>query len=45
VRRQGCFDPAAVSELVRRHHEGRVDHGRSIWSLLMFSMWSEQWRG
>ncbi len=44
VRRQGCFDPAIVSELVRRHDDGRVDYGRNLWSLLVFSMWSEQWR-
>ncbi|HYV99158.1 MAG TPA: asparagine synthase (glutamine-hydrolyzing) [Gemmatimonadaceae bacterium] len=37
----GLFDPAAVSALVARHMEGRVDHGRAIWGLLNYVMWMD----
>jgi asparagine synthase (glutamine-hydrolysing) len=41
VRRQGVFEPAVVERLVREHLDGRVDHSRPLWGLLMFSLWHE----
>jgi hypothetical protein len=28
--------------LVRRHLDGVAEHGREIWTLLMFTLWAEQ---
>ena len=41
VRRQGVFEPAVVERLVREHLDGRVDHSRPLWGLLVFSLWHE----
>jgi len=42
IKRQGYFDSQTIGEMVRRHHDGRVDYSRQLWGLLMFSMWHEQ---
>jgi asparagine synthase (glutamine-hydrolysing) len=42
VRRQGLFDPAAVSRLVSDHVTRRVDHSRAIWTLLVLSVWYDE---
>ena len=39
IERQGVFRSAAVTELVRQHAAGRVDHSRPLWGLLMFGLW------
>jgi asparagine synthase (glutamine-hydrolysing) len=44
VRRQGVFEPAVVERLVQEHLDGRVDHSRPLWGLLMFSLWHEGMR-
>jgi asparagine synthase (glutamine-hydrolysing) len=41
IRRQGYFDAQAITDLMRCHHEGRVDYSRQLWGLLMFSLWHE----
>jgi asparagine synthase (glutamine-hydrolysing) len=41
VRRQGVFEPAVVERLVQEHLDGRVDHSRPLWGLLVFSLWHE----
>lgn len=33
------FHPNAVEELLREHQNGRVDHGKRIWTLVMLSLW------
>jgi asparagine synthase (glutamine-hydrolysing) len=40
IRRQGIFDPAAVSLLWRQHQSGAFDWGRLLWNLLMFESWA-----
>ncbi len=45
LKRQGHFDPAVVTHMVRLHNESRVDYSRNLWGLLMFSMWNEQEAG
>src|SRR6201995_1290376 len=42
IRRQGLFDAAAVARLVRTHLDGRADESRSLWGLVMFSLWHER---
>jgi asparagine synthase (glutamine-hydrolysing) len=39
LRRQGYFEPAAVSRLIDEHVAGREDHSRQLWGLLSFSLW------
>jgi len=43
VRRQGFFDPAAVTALVDAHVDGTRDYGQQLWSLLVFSLWCERY--
>lgn len=33
------LDLALVLELVREHREGKVDHSRKIWTVLVFCLW------
>jgi asparagine synthase (glutamine-hydrolysing) len=42
MRRQGLFDPAAVTRLVSEHVTRRVDHSRAIWTLLVLSVWYDE---
>ncbi|MFN8523029.1 MAG: asparagine synthase (glutamine-hydrolyzing) [Chloroflexota bacterium] len=39
LRRQGLFDPAQVGRLVREHLDGRMDHRKPLWTLVMFQLW------
>jgi asparagine synthase (glutamine-hydrolysing) len=40
---QELFDPAAVQTLLDAHWRKEQDFSRSIWTLLMFSLWSERY--
>src|SRR4051812_12412109 len=42
VRRQGFFDPAAVTRVLDRHVAGREDLSRQLWGLLAFTLWHER---
>jgi asparagine synthase (glutamine-hydrolysing) len=42
LRRQGFLRFEPVDALVRRHLDGVAEHGREIWTLLMFTLWAEQ---
>jgi asparagine synthase (glutamine-hydrolysing) len=42
LRRQGFLRYEAVDALVRRHLDGVAEHGREIWTLLVFTLWAEQ---
>jgi len=42
VRAMNILDPAVVSELVESHFSGRRDHSHEIWSLLVLSLWFDQ---
>ncbi len=37
--RRGLFDPARVRMLLDDHLARRADHGRALWSLLVFQLW------
>jgi asparagine synthase (glutamine-hydrolysing) len=45
LRRQGYFEPAAVSRLIDEHVARREDHSRQLWGLITFSLWLEPSRG
>jgi asparagine synthase (glutamine-hydrolysing) len=42
LRRQGYFEPAAVTRLVDDHVAGREDLSRQLWGLLAFTLWHER---
>jgi asparagine synthase (glutamine-hydrolysing) len=42
VKRQGLFEPPAVSRLLDEHVSGQEDLSRPLWGLLMFTLWYEQ---
>ena len=39
VRAAGLFDPAAVGRLITEHEDGRADHRKPLWTLLVFELW------
>jgi asparagine synthase (glutamine-hydrolysing) len=39
LRREGYFDPSVVAEVVEEHVEGRRDHRKQLWTLLVFEQW------
>ncbi len=41
IRREGIFRPEAVQALVRDHLQGRADHRKPLWSLIVFQLWRE----
>ena len=43
VRRQGYFDPAAVTSVLERHISGQQDLSRQLWCLLSFALWHERY--
>ena len=43
VRRQGYFDPPAVTSILERHIAGREDLSRQLWCLLSFALWHERY--
>ena len=42
LRRQGFFQPEAVTNLIDRHVAGREDLSRQLWGLLAFTLWHER---
>jgi asparagine synthase (glutamine-hydrolysing) len=44
VERQGIFDAHEVRRLVSEHLEGRRDHRKQLWTLLMFQLWHRRWQ-
>ena len=43
LRRQGFFEPEAVSALIDAHVARREDLSRQLWGLLSFTLWHERW--
>ncbi len=35
------FNTDQIETILREHHNGRVDHGKRIWALVMLSLWLE----
>src|SRR3954470_13131944 len=42
LRRQGFFDPAAVTRVIDEHVSGQEDLSRQLWGLLAFTLWHER---
>jgi len=42
IRRQGFFQPEAVTRLIDRHVAGEEDLSRQLWGLLSFTLWHER---
>ncbi len=42
IRRQGFFEPDAVTRLLDDHVGGREDRSRQLWGLLAFTLWHER---
>ena len=43
LRRGGVFRPAAVQRLLDEHQAGRHDHGKKLYMLLVFLLWSRRY--
>jgi asparagine synthase (glutamine-hydrolysing) len=44
VRRQGLLPPDAVAHVLREHREGRANHARALWPLVVLQAWIERWQ-
>jgi len=44
VAREGWFQPEEVGRLLHEHHEGKADHRKPLWTLLVFELWRERHR-
>ena len=43
VRHRGLFDPTAVTRLVSEHLDGRRNHRKILWSLMMLDAWCDHY--
>jgi asparagine synthase (glutamine-hydrolysing) len=43
LERQGIFDAREVQRLVSEHLDGRRDHRKQLWTLLVFQLWHRRW--
>ncbi|MBN2143166.1 MAG: asparagine synthase (glutamine-hydrolyzing) [Candidatus Aureabacteria bacterium] len=44
LRSQGLFQAGVVKQYLSEHFSGKRDHRKRLWSLLMFQLWSSNWR-
>jgi asparagine synthase (glutamine-hydrolysing) len=45
LKRQGLFQPAFVTSLIKEHQARYRDHRKLLWTLLAFQMWYQHWIG
>ena len=45
IRQQGIFNYRTVARLLDEHFQGRKDHRKQLWTLLMFELWFENFLG
>ncbi|PYQ28799.1 MAG: asparagine synthase (glutamine-hydrolyzing) [Acidobacteria bacterium] len=43
LREQGIVDADRVSELLAAHREGRANHAKALWAVIMLGYWIENW--
>lgn len=43
ARRRGYFQPGEVSRILDEHATGRADNSQSIWTLLIFELWHQEY--
>jgi len=41
LQKDGLFNPAYVSRLLKEHRAQKVDHRKKLWALLVFQIWKE----
>ncbi|NEP09865.1 MAG: asparagine synthase (glutamine-hydrolyzing) [Symploca sp. SIO2C1] len=41
--KEGFFNPIYVDKLLQDHMQGRQDHRKLLWTLLVFELWYERW--
>jgi asparagine synthase (glutamine-hydrolysing) len=41
----GIFDAVPVTAMLAAHREGRANHARELWPLIVFERWKERWMG
>ena len=39
----GLLNPDYIEEIVQEHMNGKIDHRKKIWSILMFQYWVEKY--
>ncbi|HEV2721998.1 MAG TPA: asparagine synthase (glutamine-hydrolyzing) [Thermoanaerobaculia bacterium] len=45
LRREGLVNERYVSELLTAHRDGRANHGKALWAIVMLEYWLETWGG
>lgn len=43
LKRQQIFNPPFVRRLIEEHRQGKADHRKTLWTLLCFELWYENW--
>jgi asparagine synthase (glutamine-hydrolysing) len=43
LNRDGLFNPAEVADLKREHYSRKRDRSSTLWALLMFHLWADQY--
>jgi len=43
IKRQGLFNPKAVSQMLKGHLKGVQDYHMPLWNLLIFQLWWQKW--
>ncbi len=43
LRREGIFQPQAVSRLVQEHRANQANHSHILWGLIVFQDWQRRW--
>jgi asparagine synthase (glutamine-hydrolysing) len=44
TRQRGLLNPVYAGDLLKRHIEGREDHSRQIWTLLVLELWQREFK-
>lgn len=43
IRKEGLFDARTVERLMSEHVNGRRDHRKKLWTLMVFQLWHDRW--
>ncbi|MBA4123709.1 MAG: asparagine synthase (glutamine-hydrolyzing) [Acidobacteria bacterium] len=41
IKKQGLFNPTFVNKLLTEHETGKANHFKTLWTLLIFQLWSD----
>jgi len=42
LQQQGLFDPSVIADLRHRHEQGRADHRKELWTMLILQLWMSE---